>query len=133
MLVYDITSEKSFNNLSDWHKSFLENNFSESPTSPFILVGNKLDQSVHRTVARRRAQEWANDHQISAYFETSAKEGVEVENIFLEAAKLAVAADSGMYAMISESTLYSMFDAIRTFKDQFFQRFSILNFFKGNI
>ena len=42
ILVFDLTSRDSFNNLGDWKKEFLNSlNPPDADTYPFILFGNK--------------------------------------------------------------------------------------------
>ena len=48
-LVFDLTSKKSFDNLSMWKKGFLDNAAPNDPsTYPFVLLGNKSDLTDKR-------------------------------------------------------------------------------------
>lgn len=92
MLVYDITSEKSFLGLKSWYDAFVTQSNCPNPASfPFVLVGNKLDQAVNRTVAKRRAATWAEENGCLRYFEASAKDSTGVNDIFTEVAKVVAA------------------------------------------
>ncbi|XP_043535411.1 intraflagellar transport protein 27 homolog isoform X3 [Chiloscyllium plagiosum] len=70
-LVYDITSEASFNSCTKW----LERARAQAPSGQLagVLVGNKTDLAGRRTVEYSQAQEWAAGQGLE-YFETSAKE-----------------------------------------------------------
>ena len=80
MLVFDIMSEKSFENISYWLES-IQMNAPEDIT--VALVGAKCDCGEKRSVSRLRAQRFADQNRIK-YFETSAQEGINVESTFLE-------------------------------------------------
>jgi len=45
VLVYDITDQKTFDDLEEWRKEFInQGNPSDPENFPFIIVGNKLDK-----------------------------------------------------------------------------------------
>jgi Ras-related protein Rab-7A len=45
VLVYDITDKKSFDDLEEWRKEFINSgNPTDPETFPFIIIGNKLDK-----------------------------------------------------------------------------------------
>ncbi|XP_006010453.1 intraflagellar transport protein 27 homolog isoform X1 [Latimeria chalumnae] len=70
-LVYDITSEQSFNSCAKWLQRVRAR--AHGLSIPGVLVGNKSDLSARRTVDFKQAQEWAASQGLD-YFETSAKE-----------------------------------------------------------
>ncbi|XP_069796371.1 ras-related protein Rab-13 [Narcine bancroftii] len=78
ILVYDITDEKSFENIQNWMKSIKEN---ASATVERMLLGNKCDMGHKRKVPRDKAEKLAKDHGIR-FFETSAKSSLNVEEAF---------------------------------------------------
>ena len=80
MLVFDIMSEKSFENISYWLES-IQTHAPEDITA--ALVGAKCDCKERRAVSQLRAQRFADQNRIK-YFETSAQEGINVESTFLE-------------------------------------------------
>jgi small GTP-binding protein len=82
LLVYDVTSNESFNQTRQWMQSIREN--MADPVS-VIFVGNKCD--MERKVAKEEAQELANEFNVE-YYETSAKTGDGVEQTFLRLTKL---------------------------------------------
>ncbi|XP_044847948.1 ras-related protein Rab-13 isoform X1 [Mauremys mutica] len=84
ILVYDITDEKSFENIQNWMKSIKEicsllQNASAGVER--LLLGNKCDMETRRKVQRERAEKLAKEHGIR-FFETSAKSSVNVEEAF---------------------------------------------------
>ncbi|XP_074837247.1 ras-related protein Rab-13 [Carettochelys insculpta] len=78
ILVYDITDERSFENIQNWMKSIKEN---ASAGVERLLLGNKCDMESKRKVPRERAEKLAKEHGIR-FFETSAKASVNVEEAF---------------------------------------------------
>lgn len=78
ILVYDITNQRSYDNLEEWLTSF--RNVGGQNTI-VIVVGNKNDLSDQRVVPRETAEEWATSHGCG-YTETSALMGYGVKNLF---------------------------------------------------
>lgn len=79
VLVFDITQRDSFTNLPMWIND-VENLTDEGTVC--CLVGNKLDLGAQRTVTFSEAQSFAIAHNMT-YFETSAKKGLNVEEVFV--------------------------------------------------
>ncbi|CDY63374.1 BnaA09g55930D [Brassica napus] len=85
VLVYDVNDLKSFETLNTWHSEFLKQaNPMEPETFPFVLIGNKtdVDGGNNRVVADMRAMEWCGAKGNIPYYETSAKEDVNVDEAF---------------------------------------------------
>ncbi|XP_062821102.1 ras-related protein Rab-13 isoform X2 [Anolis carolinensis] len=78
ILVYDITDEKSFENIQNWMKSIKEN---ASSGVERLLLGNKSDMEAKRKVPQDKAQKLSREHGIR-FFETSAKSSTNVEEAF---------------------------------------------------
>ncbi|KAK8681906.1 hypothetical protein V6N13_054305 [Hibiscus sabdariffa] len=94
VLVYDVNVTKSFDNLDNWHEEFLKQaNPSDPRTFPFILLGNKidLDGGNSRVVCEKKAKDWCASKENIPYFETSAKEDINVDEAFHCIAKTALA------------------------------------------
>ena len=77
IIVYDITNEKSFNNLKFWIESIENNTNSQSSKIPSIIVGNKID-ILERKVDKASAENFAKDKNYK-YFEVSAKSGINID------------------------------------------------------
>ncbi|XP_059269855.1 ras-related protein Rab-13 isoform X1 [Mustela nigripes] len=83
ILVYDITDEKSFENIQNWMKSIKEN---ASAGVERLLLGNKCDMEAKRKVQKERAVKLAREHGIR-FFETSAKSSTNVDEAFSSLAR----------------------------------------------
>ena len=84
LIVYDITRRVSFESLSDW----IEDCKNSSPkTVVMVLVGNKCDLAQNREVNEEEGREFAEKHGM-LFFETSAKTGLNVEELFKQSATL---------------------------------------------
>mgnify|MGYP006279093871 FL=1 len=84
-LVYDITREETFNNIEDWLKEVKMNTGNDCMT---YLIGNQIDNEDSREVSIEKANNYAKEAGISHVWETSAKTGERVEEIFTTAAKM---------------------------------------------
>ncbi|MES1916659.1 MAG: Ras-related protein Rab-7 [Cercozoa sp. M6MM] len=83
VLVYDITDAKSFESLESWMDEFLaQASPRNAETFPFVVIGNKSDLAERRQVSEARARAWCKSKNNIPYFETSAKEAVNVEDAF---------------------------------------------------
>ena len=78
LLVYDITSEKSFSRLQEWVAE-LENN--GPPGIALAIAGNKADLEGSRRVSEDMAREYA-ERIGAAFLETSAKADSNVREVF---------------------------------------------------
>eukprot|EP01115_Flamella_aegyptia_P004682 TRINITY_DN20007_c0_g1_i1.p1 TRINITY_DN20007_c0_g1~~TRINITY_DN20007_c0_g1_i1.p1 ORF type:complete len:157 (-),score=47.75 TRINITY_DN20007_c0_g1_i1:42-512(-) len=93
VLVFDVTNAKSFEHIENWRDEFLTQAAPRNPESfPFILIGNKIDQE-NRVVTTKRAQAWCQANGNMPYFETSAKEAINVAQAFQAVAKNALQQD----------------------------------------
>ena len=71
-MVYDITSELSFQRIESWKDNFIEQASPEKVDEfPFLLLGNKSDLENRRQVQTKTAKEYAHQHHM-IYYETSA-------------------------------------------------------------
>jgi len=91
VLVYDVTNETSFTRLEEWREAFITQAGLNDPANyPFMIIGNKIDDEKGRIVVKRRAEKWCQEHNNVPYFETSAKEAINVETSFQELTKVAL-------------------------------------------
>ncbi|KWU46039.1 ras family protein [Rhodotorula sp. JG-1b] len=78
LLVYDVTDERSFNNIRTWHAN-VEQHASEGVNK--ILIGNKCDWSDKKVISEQQGQELADELGLR-FLETSAKSNINVEEAF---------------------------------------------------
>ena len=80
ILVYDITTKNSLNNLSNYYK-FSINDFEEEYNKKIIyLVGNKCDLKSNRNVSEYQGQEMANKYD-AKFMEVSAKKSSSIKKL----------------------------------------------------
>lgn len=79
MLVYDVTDERSFNNIRNWIRN-TEQYASEGVNK--ILIGNKCDMAEQRVIEKERGQALADEYGLK-FLETSALSKVNVEEAFM--------------------------------------------------
>ena len=85
VLVFDVTSQESFQHLTSWMEEFTI----QAGKKPCVLIGNKCDLESSRQVTKKAAQQWCDAIE---YFEASAKTNVCVDEAFRSIAKSALAA-----------------------------------------
>lgn len=83
MLVYDITNEKSFENIKNWIRNIEEN---ASADVEKMLLGNKCELEEKRQVSKERGEQLAVEYGIK-FIETSAKASIRVEDAFFTLAR----------------------------------------------
>lgn len=84
VLVYDVTSEASFENTKNWFQTV---NQHANDDAQLILVGNKCDEEDSRQVSTKQGELLAQELNVP-FLEASAKNNQNVENIFYSLAKL---------------------------------------------
>ena len=81
IFVYDITNRVSFNQLSTWIK--VANSKINLDEIPVTILGNKLDLNNERIVNTEEGEKFAKNLS-GSFFETSAKDGTNVDKAFDE-------------------------------------------------
>lgn len=80
LLVFDLCDKTSFHNLDFWLKSIKMN--SDKELVIFVL-GNKCDKAENRQVNEEEIKIFCETNELE-YFQTSAKEGVRIHDVFFE-------------------------------------------------
>ena len=93
-LVFDMTKPKSFEDLASWKEDFLNQaNPRDRDNFPFVVLANMCDRASERRVTEQDARAWCAEGRSVPipYFETSAKEGINVDQAFQHVCELALA------------------------------------------
>lgn len=80
LIVFDVGERATFNSVNNWI-SFYRENKSKELKELIYLIGNKIDIGKERQVSTEEAEEFAKLNNLK-YYETSAKNGTNVEKIF---------------------------------------------------
>ena len=83
LFVFGLDDEKSYENMTEWIKSFNENHNGKEGI-PLYLIGNKSD--LERIVDKNLIEEFAKNNNL-CYKETSAKENISINELFEEIAE----------------------------------------------
>ena len=81
VIVFDVTSQESFDNVKGWINS-IKSNIGEN-VIPIIIVGNKIDMENMREISKEDGKKIASENDFK-YFETSAKTGIGVDEAIKE-------------------------------------------------
>ena len=78
LLAYDVTDEKSFNDINGW----LEEVKKENPKGieHFVLIGNKIDLDNNRKITKEEGEKFAEENGMK-FVEVSAKTGVGIKDL----------------------------------------------------
>jgi len=91
VLVCNVNAAKTFDNLDSWRDEFLIHAAPCDPDHfPFVVIGNKIDLENTRAVSTKRLQQWCQSKGDIPFFETSAKEAINVEQAFQTIARKAL-------------------------------------------
>ena len=90
LFVFSHDSRESFNNIKKWLTSFKENNqdIDFDKEFPAFLVGNKCD--LEHTIDDFEIENLKNEHNFYGYADTSAKDGIGIDDVFLGMGELLV-------------------------------------------
>ena len=80
-IIYDITNKKSFSNVASWLNECRDMCYKDIL---ICLVGNKTDLENKRIVSKEEGQKFADDNGL-LFFETSAQDGTNIEELFTQA------------------------------------------------
>ena len=90
LFVFSHDSRESFNNIKKWLTSFKENNqdIDFDKEFPAFLVGNKCD--LEHKIDDFEIDNLKNEHNFYGYADTSAKDGIGIDDVFSEMGELLV-------------------------------------------
>ena len=90
MLVYSITSQATFNDMSDLYEQIMR--VKDEDEVPIVLVGNKCDLEDERVVGRYQgmilARQWESRGSYCSFMEVSAKARINVSEAFYQLVRL---------------------------------------------
>lgn len=86
LLLFDITDPNSFQDLDNWY------NLVKNAESDILLclIASKVDLVDQRKITQRMALRYKKKHKMDYYIETSAKDGLGIQEAFEEIAKMSV-------------------------------------------
>ena len=84
-VVFSLDDANSFANLDKWIYEIKEMNENESPM--IVLIGNKSDKEAERKVSKEEIENYCKKMGIEYSFETSAKNGDSIHELFKEVMK----------------------------------------------
>ena len=114
-LVYDITKRETFDNLRQWISEIRENAL---PEVKIMLLGNRKDEEDKRQVSEAEAKDMCDKFQLTGYYETSAKTGEAIVNVFSDMAKLLYLNSEGTAVTPGPSTPGNMPQKLNVVKKQ---------------
>jgi len=83
VLVYDITSKASFDQLDYWYKQMLSyGNTPNDGNMMFVVIGTKVDEGNRRRIDKSTVDQWCATHGGIPHFEVSARDNFEVDTAF---------------------------------------------------
>ena len=85
MIVYSIDSKNTFNNIPSWIRNVRDHC---NPDVKLFLIGNKADLEEEREIEFNDAKNFAKENGFDYVKETSAKNGLNAKEVFIEAAKI---------------------------------------------
>ena len=84
IMVYAINSRESFENIEMWLRELRTHS---NPDAKVFLIGNKIDLESERKVSKEEGEKFCKDNKLNGFMESSAKTGVNAQNIFIKAAQ----------------------------------------------
>ena len=85
IMVYAINSKESFEDIEMWLRELRTHS---NPDAKVFLIGNKIDLEKERQVTKEQGEKFCKDSKLNLFLESSAKTGVNAQEIFIQAAKI---------------------------------------------
>jgi small GTP-binding protein len=85
VMVYAINSKETFDDIDMWLRELRTHS---NPDAKVFLIGNKVDLENEREVKKEQGEEFSKINKINFFTESSAKTGLNAQNIFLKAAEI---------------------------------------------
>ena len=85
IMVYSINDKATFENIEMWLRELRTHS---NPDAKVFLIGNKVDLEKEREVTTEQGENYCKQNKIDLFMESSAKTGLNTQNIFLKAAEL---------------------------------------------
>jgi len=85
IMVYAINSKATFDDIDMWLRELRRQS---NPDAKIFLIGNKADLEKEREVQKEQGEEFCKINKINFFIESSAKTGLNTQNIFLKAAEI---------------------------------------------
>ena len=97
LFVFSHDSRESFNNIKKWLESFKDNNqdIDFDKEFPAFLVGNKCD--LEHIIDDFEIENLKNEHNFYDYSDTSAKDGIGIDDLFSEMGEILVKTKGKIY------------------------------------
>ena len=89
ILVFDLTSTDSFNDIDTYMDMFLDTcKVDPNQNPPVLLLGNKCDiNEIQQKVTTEMIEKWKQKNHVTQYYKVSAKDGSGVDSAFEEFVK----------------------------------------------
>ena len=85
IIVYAINEKSSFEDIDMWLRDLRKNS---NPDAKVFLIANKIDLEKDRKISKEEGQKIKDDNKLDLFMESSAKNGINAQNIFIQAAKM---------------------------------------------
>ena len=85
IIVYAVNDKNSFDSIEMWLRELRTHS---NPDAKVFLIANKIDLTEQRKIKTEDGESYAKKNNLTKFMEASAKSGVNVQKIFIDAAKI---------------------------------------------
>jgi Ras-related protein Rab-11A len=85
IIVYAVNQKESFDSIEMWLRELRTHS---NPDAKVFLIANKIDLTEQRKIKTEDGESYAKKNNLTKFMEASAKSGVNVQKIFIDAAKI---------------------------------------------